>query len=45
MQKADCSFTVTNWDWSLDSGGPFSKASDNVWNSDPRFGGDGADAD
>lgn len=45
MQKADCSYTVTYWDWSLDSRGPFSKASDGVLISDTGFGGDGPDAD
>ena len=45
MRKADCTFTATYWDWSLDSREPFSTGSDNVWNSDTGFGGDGADAD
>ena len=45
MRKADCTFTATYWDWSLDSREPFSTDSDSLWNSDTGFGGDGADAD
>ena len=45
MRKADCTFTATYWDWSLDSREPFSTGVDNVWNSDTGFGGDGVDAD
>ena len=45
MRKVDCSFTATYWDWSLDSREPFSTGSDNVWDSETGFGGDGADAD
>ena len=45
MRKADCTFTATYWDWSLDSREPFSTGPDNVWNSDTGFGGDGVDAD
>ena len=44
MRKADCTFTATYWDWSLDSREPFSTGPDNVWNSDTGFGGDGVDA-
>ena len=45
MRKADCNFTATYWGSSLDSRVPFSTGSDNVWNSDTGFGGDGVDAD
>ena len=45
MRKADCTFTATYWDWSLDSREPFSTGSDNVWNSDTGFGGNGVAAD
>lgn len=45
MRKADCNFTATYWDWSLDYREPFRTASDSIWNSDTGFGGDGADAD
>ena len=43
MRKADCTFTATYWDWSLDSREPFSTGEDNVWNSVTGFGGDGVD--
>ena len=42
MQRADCTFTVTYWDWSLDSRETFSTGRDNVWNSDTGFGGSGS---
>ena len=45
MQKADCTFTATYWDWSLDSRKPFSTGPENVWNSDTGFGGNGVDTD
>ena len=45
MRKADCTFTVAYWDWSLDSREPFSTGPENVWNSDTGFGGDGVEAD
>ena len=45
MRKADCTFTVTYWDWSLDSRNPFSTDPDNVWNNVTGFGGNGADHD
>ena len=32
IRKADCTFTATYWDWSLDSREPFSTGPDNVWN-------------
>ncbi|XP_068750538.1 uncharacterized protein [Montipora capricornis] len=43
MRKADCTFTATYWDWSLDTREPFSTAPNSVWNSDTGFGGDGED--
>ena len=45
MRKADCTFTATYWDWSLDSREPFSNGSDNVWNNETGFGGDGVDSE
>ena len=45
MRKVDCTFTVTYWDWSLDSREPFSTGADNVWNSETGFGGDGEGAE
>ena len=45
MRKADCTFTATYWDWSLDSREAFSTDADNVWNSDTGFGGDGVETD
>ena len=45
MRKADCTFTATYWDWSLDSRELFGTGADNVWNSDTGFGGDGGDDD
>ena len=45
MRKADCTFTATYWDWSLDTREPFSTAPNSVWNSDTGFGGDGEDTD
>ena len=45
MRKADCTFTATYWDWSLDSREPFSTGADNVWNSHSGFGGDGVKTD
>lgn len=43
MRKADCSFTVTYWDWSVDTENAFSAVSDNVWDSKTGFGGGGRD--
>ena len=45
MRKADCTFTATYWDWSLDTREPFSTGRDNIWNSVTGFGGNGGDAD
>jgi len=45
MRKADCTFTATYWDWSLDSREPFSTGPDNVWNKDTGFGGNGVGTD
>lgn len=45
MRKADCSFTATYWDWSLDTKNAFSTVPGNVWDSKTGFGGGGRGTD
>lgn len=45
MRKADCRFTVTYWDWSLDTKNAFKTVPGNVWDSNTGFGGNGTGTD
>ena len=45
MRKADCRFTATYWDWSLDTENAFKTVQNNVWDSKTGFGGGGSGTD